>query len=297
MECISFYHVDYSQVKKEELTQADKWILSKVNNLAKDVTALMETFDLGIAVQKIYDFIWEEFCDWYIEMVKPRLYNEEDTTKAAALYTLKTVLVDALKLLHPYMPFITEEIYCTLMDDEEQSIMVSDWPVYTEERNFAEDEAKVERIKEAVKGIRNIRGEMNVPPSKKASVIVVSEKQDVLDIYQENKVFFATLGLASDVTFQKDKAGIADDAVSVVIADGTIYIPFAELVDIEKEIERLKKEEKKLQGELKRSQGMLGNPNFVNKAPEKKIAEEREKLEKYKGMMEQVQQRLAQLEK
>ena len=230
-------------------------------------------------------------------MVKPRLYNEEDTTKAAALYTLKTVLVDALKLLHPYMPFITEEIYCTLMDDEEQSIMVSDWPVYTEERNFAEDEAKVERIKEAVKGIRNIRGEMNVPPSKKASVIVVSEKQDVLDIYQENKVFFATLGLASDVTFQKDKTGIADDAVSVVIADGTIYIPFAELVDIEKEIERLKKEEKKLQGELKRSQGMLGNPNFVNKAPEKKIAEEREKLEKYKGMMEQVQQRLAQLEK
>ena len=290
-------NVDYSQVKKEELTQADKWILSKVNNLAKDVTALMETFDLGIAVQKIYDFIWEEFCDWYIEMVKPRLYNEEDTTKAAALYTLKTVLVDALKLLHPYMPFITEEIYCTLMDDEEQSIMVSDWPVYTEERNFAEDEAKVERIKEAVKGIRNIRGEMNVPPSKKASVIVVSEKQDVLDIYQENKVFFATLGLASDVTFQKDKAGIADDAVSVVIADGTIYIPFAELVDIEKEIERLRKEEKKLQGELKRSQGMLGNPNFVNKAPEKKIAEEREKLEKYKGMMEQVQQRLAQLEK
>ncbi|MFR0846636.1 MAG: class I tRNA ligase family protein [Eubacterium sp.] len=286
-----------SGLRRRICTSADKWILSKVNNLAKDVTALMETFDLGIAVQKIYDFIWEEFCDWYIEMVKPRLYNEEDTTKAAALYTLKTVLVDALKLLHPYMPFITEEIYCTLMDDEEQSIMVSDWPVYTEERNFAEDEAKVERIKEAVKGIRNIRGEMNVPPSKKASVIVVSEKQDVLDIYQENKVFFATLGLASDVTFQKDKAGIADDAVSVVIADGTIYIPFAELVDIEKEIERLKKEEKKLQGELKRSQGMLGNPNFVNKAPEKKIAEEREKLEKYKGMMEQVQQRLAQLEK
>ncbi|MBO5485738.1 MAG: class I tRNA ligase family protein, partial [Eubacterium sp.] len=278
-------------------TQADKWILSKVNHLAKDVTALMETFDLGIAVQKIYDFIWEEFCDWYIEMVKPRLYNDEDDTKAAALYTLKTVLVDALKLLHPYMPFITEEIYCTLMDDEENSIMVSQWPVFTEERNFAEDEEKVERIKEAVKGIRNIRGEMNVPPSKKASVIVISEKQEVLDIFEENKVFFATLGLASDVTFQQDKTGVAEDAVSVVIADGTIYIPFAELVDIEKEIERLKKEEKKLQGELKRSEGMLGNPNFVNKAPEKKIAEEREKLERYQGMMAQVQERLAQLQK
>ena len=259
--------------------------------------SLMETFDLGIAVQKIYDFIWEEFCDWYIEMVKPRLYSETDDTKAAALYTLKTVLIDALKLLHPYMPFITEEIYCTLMDSEEQSIMVSDWPVYTEDRNFAEDEAKVERIKEAVKGIRNIRGEMNVPPSKKASVIVVSEKEEVLNVFEENKVFFATLGYASEVAFQTAKEGIAEDAVSVVIADGTIYIPFAELVDIRKEIERLKKEEKKLQGELKRSEGMLGNPNFVNKAPEQKIAEEREKLAKYQGMMAQVQERLAQLSK
>ena len=290
-------NLDYENVKPEQLTQADKWILSKVNNLAKDVTALMESYDLGIAVQKIYDFIWEEFCDWYIEMVKPRLYSETDETKAAALYTLKTVLIDALKLLHPYMPFITEEIYCTLNGSEDESIMVSSWPVFTEERNFAEDEAKVERIKEAVKGIRNIRGEMNVPPSKKAAVVVVSDKEDVLKIFEDNKVFFATLGLASDVSFQKDKSGIAEDAVSVVIADGTIYIPFAELVDIEKEIERLKKEEKKLQGELKRSEGMLGNPNFVNKAPEKKIAEEKEKLEKYKGMMAQVQERLAQLTK
>lgn len=285
--------VDYENVTADELTQADKWILSKVNTLAKDVTVLMDSFDLGIAVQKIYDFIWEEFCDWYIEMVKPRLYNDADETKAAALHTLKTVLIDALKLLHPYMPFITEEIYCTLMGDEEISIMVSEWPKYKESRNFAEDEAKVERIKEAVKGIRNIRGEMNVPPSKKASVIVVSEKEEVLKIFEENKVFFATLGLASDVTLQSTKENIGEDAVSVVIADGTIYIPFAELVDIDKEIERLKKEEKKLTGEIKRCEGMLGNPNFVNKAPEKKIAEEREKLEKYKGMMEQVKERLA----
>ena len=228
-------------------------------------------------------------------MVKPRLYSETDETKAAALYTLKTVLVDALKLLHPYMPFITEEIYCTLMDTEERSIMVSEWPVFTEERDFTEDEVKVERIKEAVKGIRNIRGEMNVPPSKKASVIVVSEKNEVLKVFEDNKVFFATLSYASETVFQKTKEGIAEDAVSVVIADGTIYMPFAELVDISKEIERLRKEEKKLQGELKRSEGMLGNPNFVNKAPEQKITEEREKLAKYQGMMEQVQERLAQL--
>ncbi len=193
------------------------------------------------------------------------------------------------------MPFITEEIYCTLLGDEEQSIMVSDWPVYTEERVFAEEEAKVERIKEAVKGIRNIRGEMNVPPSKKACVIVVSEQQQVLDIFEESKVFFATLGLASDVKFQKTKEGVDEDAVSVVITDGAIYIPFAELVDIEKEVVRLQKEEKKLESEIKRCEGMLNNPNFVSKAPEKKIEEEQKKLEKYQGMMAQVRERLQQL--
>ena len=284
------------EVDPSQFTQADKWILAKCSRLAKDVTALMETFDLGIAVQKIYDFIWEEFCDWYIEMVKPRLYNEEDVTKAAALYTLKNVLIDALKLLHPYMPFITEEIYCTLMEDEEASIMVSDWPEYSEETNaFAADMEAVERIKEAVKGIRNVRGEMNVPPSKKAKVIVVTEEATVQEIFETNKVFFATLGFASEVVIQSDKSGIDQDAVSVVIDKGTIYMPFAELVDVAKEVERLQKEEKKLMGELKRSEGMLGNPNFVNKAPAKKIEEERAKLEKYQSMMAQVKERLAQL--
>lgn len=284
------------EVDPSQFTQADKWILAKCNQLVKDVTALMETFDLGIAVQKIYDFIWEEFCDWYIEMVKPRLYNEEDVTKAAALYTLKNVLIDALKLLHPFMPFITEEIYCTLMGDEEASIMVSDWPVYSEEKAaFKADMEAVERIKEAVKGIRNVRGEMNVPPSKKAKVIVVTEDAAVQEIFETNKVFFATLGFASEVVIQSDKSGIEQDAVSVVIDKGTIYMPFAELVDVAKEIERLQKEEKKLMGELKRSEGMLGNPNFVNKAPAKKIEEERAKLEKYQSMMAQVKERLAQL--
>ena len=284
------------EVSAEELTQADKWILAKCNQLSKDVTALMETYDLGIAVQKIYDFIWEEFCDWYIEMVKPRLYNEKDETKAAALYTLKKVLIDALKLLHPYMPFITEEIYCTLMDNDDDSIMISAWPEYTESMNFAKDMDDVERIKEAVKGIRNVRGEMNVPPSKKAKVIVVTEDAEVKDIFETNKVFFATLGYASEVTIQADKTGIDKDAVSVVIDKGTIYMPFAELVDVAKEIERLKKEEKRLMGELKRSEGMLGNPNFVNKAPAKKIEEEKAKLEKYQSMMAQVKERLAQLQ-
>ncbi len=284
-----------------QLTQADKWILARCRKLAKDVTALMESFDLGIAVQKIYDFIWEEFCDWYIEMVKPRLYNEEDGTKAAALYTLKTVLIDALKLLHPYMPFITEEIYCTLMGDESVSIMISDWPYREGQEDiqgaigFEADMDAVERIKEAVKGIRNVRGEMNVPPGKKAKVFVVSEDTGIRDIFEKNRVFFATLGYASEVVIQEDKEGIEQDAVSVVIDRGTIYMPFAELVDVEKEIQRLRKEEKRLAGELKRSEGMLGNPNFVNKAPAAKIEEEKAKLEKYQGMMAQVKERLSQL--
>ena len=284
-----------------QLTQADKWILAKCRKLAKDVTALMESFDLGIAVQKIYDFIWEEFCDWYIEMVKPRLYNEEDGTKAAALYTLKTVLIDALKLLHPYMPFITEEIYCTLMGDESVSIMISDWPYREGQEDiqgaigFEADMDAVERIKEAVKGIRNVRGEMNVPPGKKAKVFVVSEDTGIRDIFEKNRVFFATLGYASEVVIQEDKEGIEQDAVSVVIDRGTIYMPFAELVDVEKEIQRLRKEEKRLASELKRSEGMLGNPNFVNKAPAAKIEEEKAKLEKYQGMMAQVKERLSQL--
>ncbi len=276
------------------LTNADKWILSKVNTLAKEVTENMDKFELGIAVDKVYNFIWEEFCDWYIEMVKPRLWNEEDTTKSAALWTLKTVLIQALKLLHPYMPFITEEIFCNLQDAEE-SIMISEWPVYSDAWAFAKDEKAVDTIKEAVRAIRNIRAEMNVAPSKKASVYVVSEKEDVRAIFEDSNVFFATLAYASEVMVQSDKSGIAEDAVSTVIEDAVLYMPFAELVDIAKEKERLSKEQKKLEGEIKRCQGMLNNPNFVNKAPASKIDEEKAKLEKYTKMLEQVSKRLEQL--
>jgi len=278
-----------------ELEPVDKWILSKLNSLAKEVTDNMENFELGIAVQKVYDFIWDEFCDWYIEMVKPRLYAADDAaSQNAALYTLKTVLLEALKLLHPYMPFITEEIFCTLQNEEE-SIMISDWPVYTEERSFPKEEQDIEIIKEAVRGIRNVRSEMNVPPSKKALVYVVSEKEALRSTFEEGKLFFASLAYASEVKVQSDKNGIADDAVSVVIANATIYIPFAELVDIKQEIERLQKEEKRLEGELKRVEGMLGNERFISKAPAAKIQEEKDKQAKYTQMMEQVKERLAQL--
>ncbi len=279
----------------EELQPVDKWILSKLNTLAKDVTDNMDNFELGIAVQKVYDFIWDEFCDWYIEMVKPRLYNTDDAaSQNAALWTLKTVLIDALKLLHPYMPFITEEIFCTLQSEEE-SIMISSWPAYREDRNFAKEEKDIEIIKEAVRGIRNIRSEMNVAPSRKASVYVVSEDERILDTFTEGKLFFASLAYANDVTMQSDKTGIAQDAVSVVIPGATLYMPFADLVDIAQEIARLEKEEKRLQGELSRVNGMLSNERFISKAPEAKIAEEKEKLAKYTRMMEQVKERLAQL--
>ena len=291
-------NLDKAEVKDislDKLTDADKWILSKVNTLAAEVTDNMENYDLGVAVSKIYDFIWEEFCDWYIEMVKPRLYNDEDDTKAAALWTLKTVLINSLKLLHPYMPFITEEIFCNLSDEE--SIMISSWPVFKEEWNFKDEEKAVETIKEAVRGIRNTRTGMNVPPSRKAKVYVVTQDDAVAEIFIKGKVFFTTLAYASDVTIQSDKSGIDDDAVAVLIPKASLYIPFAELVDIEKEIERLKSEEKRLEGELKRVNGMLGNEKFVSKAPAAKIQEEKDKLEKYTLMMQQVKERLAHLAK
>ena len=283
------------EVALDRLTMADKWIVSKVNTLTREVTENLDKYELGIALQKVYDFIWEEFCDWYIEMVKPRLYNEEDDTKAAAIWTLKHVLIQALKLLHPFMPFISEEIFCNLQEEEE-TIMVSQWPVYRDGWNFAKEEQSTETIKEAVRAIRGVRSSMNVPPSKKATVYVVSEDAGLLQIFEHSKSFFAALGYAGEVILQENKEGIADDAVSAVIHKAVIYMPFADLVDIEKEIERLRGEEKRLAGELARSRGMLGNEKFVNRAPEAKIAEERAKLEKYEQMMEQVKIRLAQLQ-
>ncbi|GMQ59127.1 valine--tRNA ligase [Vallitalea sediminicola] len=287
-------NIEEREVAIDELTPADRWILSKANTLVKDVTENMEKYELGIAVSKLYDFIWEEFCDWYIEMVKPRLYNDDDDTKAAALWTLKNVLITSLKLLHPYMPFITEEIF-TFIQDKEESIMVSNWPEYKEEWNFTAEESEIELIKQAVRSIRNVRAEMNVPPSKKAKVFVVSDKEEVRNTFEKGKVFFATLGYANEVVIQNSKDGIDNDAVSTVIEDATIFMPFAELVDIQKEIERVKAEEKKLESELDRVNKKLANERFMSKAPEKVVAEEKAKLEKYTSMMEQVKERLSNL--
>ena len=278
----------------EDLLAEDKWILSKVNTLAKEMTENMDKFEMGIAVQKVYDFIWDEFCDWYIEMTKRRTYNREKDPKSAnaALYTLKEVLTQALKMLHPFMPFITEEIFCTL-HPEEDTIMLADWPVYEETRNFAKEESMVERCKELVKSVRNRRSEMDVPPSRKAAVHIVSENEEVRDIFEVEKDMYAGLMGASEVRIQSDKTGIAEDAVSIVIPDAVVYIPLEDLVDMAKEKERLEKEQARLEKELARSKGMLSNERFLSKAPEAKVQEEKDKLAKYEQMMEQVKAQLA----
>ena len=281
-----------------ELAEADKWILSKVNTLAKDVTENMDKFELGIAVQKVYDFVWDEFCDWYIEMAKFRIYHKEENPQAAncALWTLKTVLGQALKMLHPFMPFVTEEIYSALVPEEE-SLMISNWPIYQEELNFAASENIVDHMKEIIRGIRNIRAEMNVENGRKTKVYIVTESSDLCRGFEALNDSVKPLMNASEIFISQEKQGIAEDAVSIVVPDASVYLPLEDLVDFEQEMERLKKEEEKLTKEIARAKGMLANEKFVSKAPEAKVREEKEKLEKYSQMLSQVQERMAGLKK
>ena len=282
----------------DELKAADKWILSRVNTLAKDVTENMDKFEMGIAVQKVYDFIWDEFCDWYIEITKTRTYNKENDPASAnaAFWTLKTVLTEALKLLHPFMPFITEEIFCTL-HPEEDTIMLAKWPEYRADWNFPAEEEMLEHCKDLVKGVRNVRTEMDVPPSRKAKIFIVAEDAALRDSFELTKEAYANLAGASEVMVQQDKTGIGEDAVSVVIPGATLYLPLEDLVDFEKEKGRLLKEQARLEKELARSKGMLSNEKFLSKAPEAKVQEEKDKLAGYEQMMEQVKERLAQMSK
>ena len=282
----------------KELCMEDQWILSRLNTVVREVTENMEKYELGIAVQKVYDFLWDELCDWYIEMAKVRLWKAEEDPKAAgeALWTLRTVLTEGLKLLHPFMPFITEEIYCTLLP-EEDSIMISQWPVYTEERSFPEAEKAVEGFKEAVRGIRNTRTEMNVPVNRKTSLYIVGRDADTCARYEACKRSFVNLAFSKEIQVQETKDGIGEDAVSVVVSDAVVYLPLEDLVDREKEIERLTKEQERLTKEIARCQGMLNNPNFVNKAPAAKVDAEKEKLQKYEEMMEKVNVQLSQMQK
>jgi valyl-tRNA synthetase len=292
-------------LKEATLEPADKWILSRLNTLIGEVTDNMENFELGIAVQKIYDFIWDEFCDWYIEMVKPRLYAKNGTpqeteSKRAALLTLCTVLRDALKLLHPYMPFLTEEIYCKILVPtglaDAPSIMISAWPTSDDTRHYADEEHAIETLKEAVRGIRNLRSQMNVPPSRKCNIILVTTDTEVRKIFTEGKLFFNALAHATQTSLQADKTDIPQDALTVQIPGGTLYVPLTDLVDMNQEIQRLQKEEQHYLSELKRTDALLTNEKFVSKAPAAKLQEEQAKQLKYTTMLDQVRTRLRQCE-
>ncbi len=283
--------IDYDTMP-QKLCYEDKWILSKLNKLIKETTINLNNYDLGVWTQKIYDFIWGEFCDWYIEMVKPRLYDKENKTREAAQYTLNKVLGDSLKLLHPIMPFITEEIYTKLYNNDE-SIMISSWPQYSEEFNFAKEEKQIEKIKQIIIGIRNIRTNMNVHPAKKSTLIFVTENDEEMII--DSQEFIKKLGFADKIIVQGNKKNIPQNAMSVLSEELEVYLPFDELVDLEEEKKRLQGEKQKLEAEVERASKMLSNPGFVNKAPENKIKEEKEKLERYKQMLENVEERLSKL--
>ncbi len=279
-----------------DLSPEDRWILSRINSVTREVTENMEKYELGIAVQKIYDFLWDEFCDWYIEISKVRLWKADEDPKAAgeALWTLRTVFTQAMKLLHPFMPFVTEEIYCTLLPEEE-SIMISPWPVYEESLSFPQEEQAVELWMEAVRGIRNTRMTMNVPQGRKTTVTVVAKDENYGSLYRESAASFVNLSFAREIHVQTTKEGVGEDAVSIVVSGGVVYLPLEDLLDRQRELERLSKEEERLHKEIARCEGMLGNPGFVSRAPKEKVELEQGKLEKYREMLEKVQAQIARL--
>ena len=270
-------------------TYEDKWILSKLNNLIKEVTLNIDNYDLGVALDKIYTFIWNEFCDWYIEIVKTRLYNKECENRGEAQYILNKVFGDSLKLLHPFMPFVTEKIYQELYHGDE-SIMTSEFPEYSEELNYSEEEKAIEQIKEVISGIRNVRAEMNVHPSKKAKLIFITKKYK--EVIEESSDFIKRLGFSEEIEVMESKENIPENCVSIVTSELEVFIPFEELVDISEEIERLEKEKEKILIEKTKTDGMLSNPGFIEKAPPQKVAEEKEKLAKFNEMIETIEERI-----
>lgn len=276
---------------KANLTLADKWIISRANRVVKEVNYNMDQFDLGIGLQKAYDFTWSEYCDWYIEIVKPRLYGDDREAKRAALYTLTYVLEKILKLLHPFIPFITEEIY-SYLPTVEGYIITAEYPHYEEADDMLAEEEKMNLIMDGIRNVRNVRAEMNVPPSKKAKIIIVPT-DDKRPAMEDGKEYFKSLASASEVEIQDNKDGIPEDAVSVVIDGVELFIPLDELVDFEKEKERLNKERDKALAEIKRVEGKLNNPGFVNKAPAKLVEEEKAKKEKFEEILHTIEERLA----
>lgn len=280
---------------EKDLTLADKWIISRANRIVKEVSANMDNFELGMALQKAYEFTWSEYCDWYIEIVKPRLYGDDTEAKRAALYTLTYVLETVLKLLHPFIPFITEEIY-SYLPTVEGFIITSEYPHYKEADDMASEEEKMNLIMDGIRTVRNVRTEMNVPPSKKAKIIIVPT-EDKKEAMSDGMEYFKALASASEVEIRENKENIPEDAVSVVIDGVELFIPLDELVDFEKEVERLKKERDKALSEIKRVKGKLSNEGFTSKAPAKLVEEEKAKQAKFEEMLKTIEERIAKFEK
>ena len=275
--------------EKIELCIEDKWILSKLNTLITEVKVNMDNYDLGVALDKIYTFIWNEFCDWYIEIAKTRLYNKENTTRKTAQYVLNKVLGDSLKLLHPFMPFVTEKIYKELYNNDE-SIMISTYPEYSKDLEFKDEEQAVEELKEVITGIRNARAKMNVHPSKKSKLIFVTKKY--ANIIKESEEFLKKLGFGEEIEIRENKENIPQNAVSIVSSNLELFIPFEDLVDIKEEIERLEKEKAKVLVEKEKTDKMLSNPGFVAKAPAAKVEDEKEKQAKFNEMIKTIEERI-----
>ena len=275
---------------KAELRIEDKWILNKLNQLVETVTKNIEEYDLGIALDNIYGFIWNEFCDWYIEIVKSRLYSENKAEKVKVSFVLNKVFKTVLKLLHPFMPFVTSEIYKELAKCKDEELMMSSWPKVVKYEDYEKASETIENLKEIIVGIRNIRANMNIHPSKKAELIFVTK--DYEEDIKESKEFLLKLGFGKEIKIQKDKSGIESNAISIISNGIELYMPFEDLVDINEEIERLEKEKEKLEAEVARGEKMLSNPGFVNKAPEAKVKAEQEKLANYKEMLAKVEERI-----
>ena len=288
--------ISFDNIVLDNLEEEDKWILSRLNNTIKEVSDNLDKYELGMGAQRIYDFIWDEYCDWYIEMVKSRLYGNDTESKATAQKVLVYVLKDILKILHPFMPFITEEIWQNLPGND-KALIITKWPKYKAELEFEASEKGIEFIKTAIKGIRNARAEMNIVPSRKANMIFVTESEEIKLYLENGKRYFINLAGTESIQIISDKNGIGEDNISVVLDRCEVFLPLKDLIDYDKEIERLKKEKEKLEGEIKRVLGKLSNQGFVSKAPEKVVEEEREKQKKYEDMLDKVVERLESLTK
>lgn len=284
------YNKENKEYNKDSLAIEDKWILNKLDKLVFEVTTNIENYDLGIALDKIYNFIWNEFCDWYIEMVKPRIYSDNYEIKTNVCYILNYVFGTALKLLHPFMPFVTTKIYSELVSYDNKDLMISNWPEVKKNFSFENEEKLVEQLKGTIVEIRNVRANMNIHPSKKSELIFVS-KSNKKELEQA-KEFILKLGFGNELKIQENKDGIKDNAIGIIKGEIELYIPFEGLVDLAEEKKRLEAEKEKLENEVLRCEKMLSNPGFVNKAPESKIKEEKEKLAKYNNMLQNVKSRL-----